>query len=147
MSIFTIIQDTLKARLNERGLLVIYDDTKTKIFEKAAQALHEAQPSIRFFDASKSPLETRKAAGEFVSEGLNGQLIVYVPSAKPMGNEAASNDPYYVYGMIGGLFPLSNADSYLQMALHADTHKEFQTEIHRLFEQAKYNPSLTPVIA
>jgi hypothetical protein len=99
MGIKSFIQnEVLLPRLQEHEILVVYDPER----RYRALCLELASETVQVVDASESSIESREAAlaalqtlGE-ISPPLTG-LLVYVPAAPPLNDEARQHDPFALY--------------------------------------------------
>ena len=135
----TSIKDFLQAhvllpRLQKTGVLVVYD-LERRYRELCLELASEA---LQVIDAAESSIESREAAlTSLQALGTPGGpligLLVYVPVARPLTDEACQRDPFALYGAIGAVFPEGDGDTYLSLCLRARA--DFSTEIRRIFEQ------------
>lgn len=138
MSIQRFIQEKVfEQRLKELGeqqrpILVIYDAEQR--YRDTCLAM--ASDKCEVVDASESSIFARAAAikalgalGELKIE----QLLIYVPTAKPLEDEDKQKDPFALYGACGSVFPNSDGDNYLSICLKAKP--DHATQVRALFEQ------------
>lgn len=135
MSIQTFIQaEILHPRLRQHGVLVVYDPAR----RYRELCLELAGERIAMVDASESSIESRAAAlaalqalGES-NTPLEG-LLVYVPAAKPLTDEAKQRDPFSLYAACGAVFPASDGDEYLSLCLRYKA--DHAMDVRRVFAE------------
>lgn len=135
MSIAAFIRDdVLRRRLAPTGCLVVYDPDR-RYRELCRQIADEETVVV---DAGEHGIEAREVAMRALV-ALPGPtawpkgLLVYVPAAAPLTDEAKVRDPFSVYAACGAVFPDGDGDDYLSLCLKAKPDQA--TEIRRLFEQ------------
>ncbi len=121
-------------RLERHQALVVYDPEKR--FGSVVNGLSEA--GCRIVDASGSTIKGREEAMEaWLELGRHPEahrgLIVYLPVRKPMSNEERRGDPFQVFALGGGEFPLGDGESWQELCQQANPGKTEQ--INRLFSQ------------
>lgn len=134
MSLKTFIQtDILLPRLRQHGVLVVYDPER-RYRDLCLELVNERRAVV---DAGESSIVSRAAAlaalqklGE-PNTPLEG-LLVYVPAAKPLTDEAKQRDPFSLYAACGALFPDGDGDEYLNLCLKAKP--DHAPEIRRIFD-------------
>jgi hypothetical protein len=100
-------------------------------------------------DASDSSIESRYAALESLQDlgradsGVAG-LLIYVPAARPLTNEARQRDPFAIYEACGAVFPEGDGDEYLNLCLRAKP--DYTTEVRKIFADNP-NPAFAVVDA
>lgn len=144
MSIQQFIQQQILApRLAKRGVLVVYDPDKR--YREACLAL--AGECCEVVDASASSILSREQAGKALVGLGHGQLdalLVYVPTASPLDEEAKQGDPFAVYAACGEIFPNGDSDSFESLCLKA---KPDQAMAIRQIFQGEPNPSFAVIDA
>lgn len=132
-------------RLRETGVLVVYDPAR----RYHELCLEMADDHLRVVDASESSIESREAALAGLQElgrspsPLTG-LLVYVPTAAPLNDEARQLDPFALYAAAGRVFPQGDSDDYFNLCLRARA--DHATEIRRIF-QDNPNPDFATIDA
>jgi hypothetical protein len=118
MSIKTIIQtQLLLPRLRKHGVLVVYDPER-RCRELCLELASERRVVV---DAGESSIESRAAALAALqtlgrpNSPLEG-LLVYVPAAKSLTDEAKQRDVFSLYAACGAVFPDGDGDEYLSLA-------------------------------
>ena len=135
MSIATFIQThILLPRLQTTGVLVVYDPER----RYRELCLELATETLSVVNASESSIESREVALSALQMlGVPGSsltgLLVYVPTARPLTDEACQRDPFALYGVAGRIFPEGDGDTYLSLCLRARA--DHSTEIRRIFDQ------------
>lgn len=126
--------EVLADRLQRHEVLVVYDPERR--YRDLCLAL--ADETVTVVDASASSIESREAAARALSalgrkeKGVQG-LLIYVPAARPLTDEARQDDPFAAYGLFGAVFPDADGDAYESLCIKAKP--DYATEIRRLFEQ------------
>lgn len=132
MTLRDYIQEQVFARrAAERGALVIYDPSRR--YREIAMAM--ATDKCQVIDVSSSVIEQREAATEALAALAEGQihpLIIWVPTARPIDNDAKQRDPFAVFAEVGRVFPQGDGDDYASLCRRAKP--DHVTEINRLFE-------------
>lgn len=98
-------------------------------------------------DASDSSITSRTQAIEALSAlGRNEieQLLIYVPTKKPIEEEQKQKDPFALYLTCGAVFPDGDGDTYLSLCLKAKP--DHQTQVRAVFEKNE-NPSFAVINA
>ena len=145
MKIRDYIQDLIGRRLAKAECLVLYDPERR--YRELALALESAQRQV--VDGSASAIKCREEATAMwlqmgaVSSG-SGQLLVYLPLAKPLTSEQRQQDPFQAFVLGGDLFPRGDGDSYLALCQQAKP--GFQDQIYELFNSGG-EPSFNTVDA
>jgi len=140
MSIKQFIQEhVLLPRLTgstRSGVLVVYDPEQ----RYRELCLELAGERRRVVDASESSILSREEALETLQElGLPpnerslDELVVYVPAAKPLTEEAKQADPFSIYGVCGEVFPSGDGDEFRSICLRAKP--DYATDIRRIFDE------------
>lgn len=144
MRIETFIQqEVLVPRLADKGVLVVYDPTRR--YHALCTAM--AAPRCQVVDASVSSIISREQAMQALvalGQGKIDQLLVYVPVAQPLGDEARQHDPFSPYAACGRVFPDGDGDRYESLCLSAKPDQAL--ELRRIFE-ADPNPSFAVIDA
>ncbi|HEN8704795.1 TPA: PglZ domain-containing protein [Pseudomonas putida] len=133
MSIQNFIQQEILApRLSKRGVLVVYDPERR--YRETCLALADERCEV--VDASESSILSREQASKaLVAMGREqlDKLLVYVPVAQPLTEEAKQADPFAACGSCGEVFPAGDSDSFFSLCLKA---KPDQTmAIRQIFEE------------
>lgn len=141
-----ITTTVLRPRLLAKGCLVVYDpDQRLRDL-----CLDMATERVRVVDAGAGSLAGRQAMQRTLRElgrptpALDG-LLVYVPAAAPLSEEAMQANPYAAAAACGAVFPGGPADDYEQLCLRAQP--DHQTDIRRLFVQTPGGPSFAVIDA
>lgn len=144
MSIQTFIQQEILApRLSKRGVLVVYDPERR--YRETCFALADKRYEV--VDASESSILSREQASQALvalGKGQLDKLLVYVPVAQPLTEEAKQADPFVAYGACGEVFPAGDSDSLLSLCLKA---KPDQTMAIRQIFESDPNPSFAVIDA
>ena len=144
MSIQSFIQQQiLQTRLSKRGVLVVYDSDKR--YRETCLAL--LGPGCEVVDATDSSILSREQASKALVAMGKGQLeklLVYVPPAQPLTDEAKQGDPFAIYGASGEIFPSGDSDSFVSLCLKAKPDQAMA--IRKIFE-ADPNPSFAVIDA
>lgn len=144
MSIQSFIQQQiLQTRLSKRGVLVVYDSDKR--YRETCLAL--LGPGCEVVDATDSSILSREQASKALVAMGKGQLeklLVYVPAAQPLTDEAKQGDPFAIYGASGEIFPSGDSDSFVSLCLKAKPDQAMA--IRKIFE-ADPNPSFAVIDA
>ncbi len=138
MSLKTFIQTQillphLRPPVNETCVLVVYDPER-RYRELCLELATERRVVV---DAGESSIESRAAALAALqalgkpNSPLEG-LLVYVPAAKPLTDEAKQRDPFSLYAACGAVFPDGDGDEYLNLCLKAKP--DHAPEIRRIFD-------------
>ena len=144
MSIAQFIQkQVFEPRLSKSQVLVVYDPEQR--FRDVC--LDMADESRVVIDATESSIHSRAAA--ITAFGRLGrceieQLLVYVPTAKPIEDEDKQKDPFSPYGACGTVFPNGDGDNYMSLCLKAKP--DHVTQIRSLFGQDT-NPNFAVIDA
>ncbi|XOV89808.1 MAG: PglZ domain-containing protein [Pseudomonadota bacterium] len=144
MSIQRFIQDqVLKPRLEKRQVMVMYDPDR----RYRDVCLELATDKRIVVDASESSITSRAAAiaalGEIGNHEIE-ELLVYVPVARPLEDEAKQQDPFALYGACGDVFPNGDGDNYMSLCLKAKP--DHATQVRNVFAQDS-NPGFAVIDA
>jgi hypothetical protein len=132
MKIRDYIQKLISGRLASAECLVLYDPERR--YSELALTLESVQ--CRVVDCSKSAILCREESTAMwlqmggVSSG-SGQLLIYLPFAKPLTSEERQQDPFQAFALGGDVFPRGDGDSYLALCQQAKP--DFQDQIYELF--------------
>ncbi|KKM11536.1 alkaline phosphatase [Clostridiales bacterium PH28_bin88] len=134
VTIKDFIQNRLRNRMQQNGVLVVYDPEG----RYRNLCLELANDEIRVIDASESSIESREAALHALRElgQPNPQLkgmLVYVPAKVPLIDEEKQRDPFALYMVCGSMFPDSDSDEYINLCLTAKP--DHATQIRRIFSE------------
>ena len=144
MSIQTFIQQQILApRLSKRGVLVAYDPERR--YRETCLALADERCEV--VDTTESSILSREQASKALvalGKGQLDRLLVYVPVAQPLTEEAKQADPFAAYGACGEIFPSGDSDSFLSLCLKA---KPDQTMAIRQIFASDPNPSFAVIDA
>ncbi len=148
MSLKTFLQDAmLRPRLQQHGALVVYDPDR----RYRELCLELAADTLLVVDASESSIESREAALAALQRlGDSGDpllaLLVYVPAAAPLDDEARQRDPFALYAACGAIFPdpANDGETYVSLCLRA--RPDHGTAIRRIFQHDP-NPSFAVIDA
>jgi len=132
MSMQTFIQDeVLVPRLQKKQMLAVYDPNG----RYRNLCLEMVDDNRVVVDASESSITSRAQAIEALSAlGRNEieQLLLYVPTNKPIEEEQMQKDPFALYLACGAVFPDGDGDTYLSLCLKAKP--DHQTQVRAVFE-------------
>ena len=98
-------------------------------------------------DSSESSITSRAEAITALGKLGNhiiDQLLVYVPTAKPLEDEDKQKDPFALYGVCGDTFPSGDGDNFLSLCLKAKP--DHVTQVRAVFDQDP-NPSFAVIDA
>ncbi len=144
MRIETFIQqEILTPRMADKGVLVVYDPERR--YHGTCTSL--ADERCRVVDASTSSILSREQAAQALVELGQGRiehLLVYVPTAAPLTDEARQQDPFSPYAACGRVFPDGDGDRFESLCESAKPDQVL--ELRRIFE-ADPNPSFTVIDA
>ncbi len=144
MSIQTFIQQQiLEPRLSKRGVLVVYDPERR--YRETCLALADERCEV--VDASENSILSREQASKAllaVGKGQLDKLLVYVPAAPPLIEEAKQADPFAAVGACGEVFPGGDSDSFFSLCLKA---KPDQTMAIRQIFESDPTPSFAVIDA
>lgn len=144
MDILTFIKEVvLTPRIQQKQILVIYDPDCR--YRDLSQDMAEEKRVV--VDASESSIISRTQAIEALSAiGRNEieQLLIYVPTHKPLEEEQKQKDPFALYMTCGAVFPDGDGDTYLSLCLKAKP--DHQTQVRAVFEKNE-NPSFAVINA
>lgn len=141
-----IAQEVLRPRLAARGCLVVYDPEQ----RLRDLCLGMAGDRVGVVDAGAGSLAGRQAMQQALralgrpQPALDG-LLVYVPAAAPLTDEARQANPYAAAAACGAVFPDGAGDEFEQLCLRA--RPDHQTDIRRLFAQMPAGPSFAVIDA
>lgn len=144
MSVQTFIQQEIFfPRLSKRGVLVVYDPERR--YRETCLALADERCEV--VDASESSILSREQAIKALlslGKGQVDRLLVYVPAAQPLTEEAKQADPFAAVGACGEVFPGGDSDSFFSLCLKA---KPDQTMAIRQIFESDPNPSFAVIDA
>jgi hypothetical protein len=141
-----ITSNVLRPRLLAKGCLVVYDPEQ----RLRDLCLDMATDKVRVVDAGAGSLAGRQAMQQALRDlgrptpALDG-LLLYVPAAAPLTEEAMQANPYSAASACGAVFPSGPADDYEQLCLRA--RPDHQTDIRRLFAQTPGGPAFAVIDA
>ena len=139
-----IQEEVILPRLQNKEVLVIYDPAR--LYRELCNEL--ASDNILVVDATESSILSREAASKGLSElgkvGNQKTMLVYIPATPPLTEEAKQQDPFAIYGAIGGIFPQGDGDEYLSICLKAKP--DYATEIRKVFQE-NLNPAFEVIDA
>lgn len=127
-----IKKEVLGPRLREKQVLAVYDPD----YRYRDLCLEMANEKRVIVDASESSITSRALAFKALSAlGRNEieQLLVYVPTSKPIEEEEKQKDPFALYLACGAVFPDGDGDNYLSICLKAKP--DHSTQIRAVFKQ------------
>jgi hypothetical protein len=126
-------------RLQQSRVLVVYDAER----RYRDLCLGLAGERRRVIDASESSIESREAALATLQamgpiQAPVEQMLIYVPAAAPLTEEAKQRDPFALYAEIGACFPdpRKSGDEYLALCLRAKP--DHATAVRSVFQ---HNPN------
>lgn len=132
MSMQQFIQKQIFApRLSKAQVLVVYDPEKQ--LRDTCLTMNEERRVV--VDASDSSISSRgDALGAFqrLGAGSIDELLVYIPTAKPVEDDEKQRDPFSIYSSCGAVFPSGDGDTLLSICLKAKP--DHTIEIRRVFE-------------
>lgn len=144
MRIETFIQqEILTPRMADKGVLVVYDPERR--YHGTCTGM--ADERCRVVDASGSSILSREQAAHALVELGQGRiehLLVYVPTAAPLTDEARQQDPFSPYAACGRVFPDGDGDRFESLCESAKPDQVL--ELRRIFE-ADPNPSFAVIDA
>lgn len=144
MSIQTFIQqEVFIPRLSKRGILVIYDPEQR--YRDTCLAI--ADEHCEVVDATESSILSREQASKALlalGKGALDKLLIYVPAAQPLTEEAKQADPFAAYAACGDVFPRGDADSFFELCVKA---KPDQSMAIRKIFNADSSPSFVVIDA
>lgn len=111
-----IKQEVLAPRLQKKQVLAVYDPDCR--YRDLCQEMSEEKLVV--VDASESSITSRAQAIEALTAlGRNeiDQLLIYVPTNKPIEEEEKQKDPFALYWACGAVFPDGDGDTYLSLCL------------------------------
>lgn len=122
----------LEPRLAKSQVMVVYDATR----RYQGICLEMATENRVVVDTTASSITSRaEAISALVKLGNHEieQLLVYVPSAKPLEDENKQKDPFSLYGACGDVFPNGDGDNYQSLCLKAKP--DHATQVRAVFSQ------------
>lgn len=135
MTIKDYIRDQIFARrAQERGSLVIYDPSRR--YREVALAL--ASDKREVIDVGESIIQQRETAAEALerlASGVIHQLILWVPTQRPIDSDEKQKDPFAVFAEIGESFPKGDGDEFADICRRAKP--DHVSEINRMFEEGE----------
>jgi hypothetical protein len=138
-----IAEQVFAARLTKRQVLVVYDPER----RYRDICLGMATEKRAVVDSSESSITSRAEAiadlGKLGDHQIE-QLLVYVPTPKPLEDEDKQKDPFALYGVCGDVFPSGDGDNYLSLCLKAKP--DHATQVRAVFDQDP-NPSFAVIDA
>jgi PglZ domain. len=147
MSIATFIQQEIfadrLASADSHQVLVVYDPD----LRYRQLCLDMADERRVVVDATESSLQSRALALEALQrlgQKKIDQLLVYVPVAKPLEDEARQVDPFALYAACGAVFPDGDGDEYRNLCLKAKP--DHATQVRSIFDKDA-NPSFAVIDA
>ena len=144
MMIQNFIQDQVFApRLQKQQVLVVYDPEQR--YRDLCLAMAADKRAVVDTTASSitSRAEAIAALGKLGNHEIE-QLLVYVPTAKPLEDEDKQKDPFALYGACGDVFPSGDGDNYQSLCLKAKP--DHATQVRQVFDQNS-NPSFAVIDA
>lgn len=146
MSIQAFIQQEILApRLQKKQVLVVYDAENR--YRDLCLEMATEKEKLRVIDASESSITSRADAIEAIMAlGRHDieELLIYVPTHKPIEEEEKQKDPFALYLACGAVFPDGDGDNYQSICLKAKP--DHATQIRAIFEQDT-NPSFSVIDA
>lgn len=131
-----IKKDILQSRLEETGVLVVYDSLN--LYKDICQEF--SSKKCKVIDCSDSSIESREESYSALQQIGNQsnklhQLLVYIPKEVTKDEREKLKDPFWIFAEMGRVFPdpKLDGDSYLQICLKAKP--EYNAEIRRIFEE------------
>jgi len=120
MKIEEYIQQHFLKRLEQHPVLVIYDSDRR--YRPLLPML--GGPGTTIVDASLSTIRSREEAMKaWIGLGRQSEkalrLVVYLPIARPAGDEEKRADPFQIFSLGGGLFPREDGESYQALCQRA----------------------------
>jgi hypothetical protein len=119
-------------RANEKGVLTIYDPSRR--FRDIVLSM--GSEKCRVIDVSDSIIAQREGATLGLSQLASGeihQLILWVPTQRPVDPEEKQRDPFAVFAEIGESFPKGDCDEFAEICRQAKP--DHVSEINRMFEE------------
>ncbi|MBT7610582.1 MAG: PglZ domain-containing protein [Bacteriovoracaceae bacterium] len=132
-----IVEDVLKKRMNEKGVLVVFDPDQT--YEALCVNLGE---DVCFIDTSLNPLEVRLDVFEALNSAINGgqRLLIYIRDKLALDEESLQVNPFSSFIKCGSVFPEGDGDSFLNLCLKACPNDSVR--IRKIFSDVK-GPTLS----
>jgi LysR substrate binding domain/PglZ domain len=144
MSIANFIQREIFApRMADKGVLVVYDPERR--YHGTCANLESEH--CRVVDASASSITSREQAAQALvdlGQGRIEHLLVYVPAAAPVDDEAKQKDPFSPFAACGHVFPDGDGDRFESLCLNAKPDQAL--ELRKIFA-ADPNPSFAVIDA
>ncbi|EIC22706.1 PglZ domain-containing protein [Thiorhodovibrio frisius] len=138
-----ISQEVLLPRLAKHQVLAVYDPERR--YRDLCLALASEQREV--VDASESSIDSRLAAlnalGRLGNQEIH-ELLVYVPTPKPLNEEDQQHDPFALYAACGAVFPEGDGDDYQALCLKAKP--DDATQVRAVFAE-NANPSFAVIDA
>ena len=126
MNISDYIRDQVFARrAQDRGCLTIYDPARR--YRDVVLAL--TGEKRRVIDVSESIIQQREEAAEALQELAGGkihQLILWIPTQRPIDGDEKQRDPFAVFAEFGEVFPKGDGDEYADICRRAKPDQEKQ---------------------
>lgn len=141
MKIVNFIQRQLLNRLNQLGLLVVYDKTQKRLFETVVAGLKQLDERIEVVSATEDPIAILQAASTYVKSCGTANVkptVIYIPKMAPGSAEAKVRDPFAWIAAIGKPFPELPMDEYLQLAKACFPNR--MIDVERLFAESNQEP-------
>lgn len=140
-----IKQEVLLPRLNQSGVLVVYDPE----LRYRDLCLELGNEEIRVIDTSESSILSRELAIRTLSELALAKIkgmLVYVPFKAPLTDKEKERDPFAIYVAFGSVFPnpIYDGDEYMNICLRA--RPDCGTQIRRIFAE-NLNPTFAIIDA
>lgn len=124
--------EVLLPRLQKKQVLAVYDpDIRYRDL-----CIEMSEEKLVVVDASESSITSRALAIEALTAlGRNEieQLLIYVPTLKPIEEDAKQKDPFALYFACGAVFPDGDGDTYLSICLKAKP--DHQTQVRAIFSE------------
>lgn len=132
MIIREYIRDQVFARrAQERGSLVIYDPARR--YREVALSLASDKRVV--IDVGESIIQQREAAADALEQLASGdihQLILWIPTQRPIEPEEKQKDPFAIFAEIGEAFPNGDGDEFAGICRKAKP--DHASEINRMFD-------------
>ena len=127
-----IKEEVLSTRLQKKQVLAVYDP-ECRYRDLCLEMAEEKRIVV---DASESSITSRAQAIEALTAlGRNEieQLLIYVPTSKPIEEEEKQKDPFALYLACGSVFPDGDGDTYLSLCLKAKP--DHPTQVRTVFAE------------
>ena len=121
----------LEARLARSRVMVVYDPER-RYREICLQMVTDKRVVVDSSESSITSREEAIAAFGKVGNHIIEQLLVYVPTAKPLEDEDKQKDPFALYGVCGETFPSGDGDNFLSLCLKAKP--DHATQVRAVFD-------------